>query len=97
MCSSDLDGDLLATDVGSRTAANVGARPDVSLLFPVRSPGDYSLIVDGTAAVASDEGRHRVRVTPARAVLHRPAVVPDPSSSCTADCVALLGAPSKQP
>ena len=33
------DGDVLATDVGKRTAANVGTRPNVSLLFPLRSPG----------------------------------------------------------
>ena len=91
------EGDEIVADAGKRSAANAAARPSVSLLFAARDPGDYSLIVDGTAAVASDEGRHRVRVTPARAVLHRPAVVPDPSSSCTADCVAILGGPSKQP
>ena len=40
------DGDVLATDVGKRTAGNVGARPDVSLLFPVRSPGDVAAITN---------------------------------------------------
>ena len=89
--------DVIVTDVGKRSAANAAARPSVSLLFPVRDEGDYSLIVDGTAAVASSDGGQRVRITPTRAVLHRPAVVPDPSSSCTADCVPLLPATSKRP
>ena len=91
------EGDVIVLDVGRRSAANAGARSSVSLLFPVRAEGDYSLIVDGTAAVASGDGGQRVRVMPTRAVLHRPAVVSDPSSSCTADCVPLLPAGSKLP
>ena len=84
------DGDVLIADVGKRTAANVLARPSVSLLHPVRSEGDYSLIVDGTAAVATHEDGHRLRITPTKAVLHRPAAAPDPASTCVADCVPLL-------
>jgi hypothetical protein len=91
------EGDAIVVDVGKRSAANATARSSVSLLFPVRAEGDYSLIVDGTAAPASSDGDQRVRVTPTRAVLHRPAVVPDPSSSCTADCVPLLPATPKLP
>ena len=84
-------GDGLAVDVGRRSAANATARPSVSLLFPVRADGDYSLIVDGTAAVASSDDGHRLFVTPTKAVLHRPAPAPDPTtSSCGADCVPLL-------
>ncbi len=41
----------LIVDVGRRSAANKAARPAVSLLYPVRTDDDYSLIVDGTAAV----------------------------------------------
>jgi hypothetical protein len=68
----------------------------VSLLYPVRQEGDYSLIVDGTAAVASDGGRERLLVTPMKAVLHRQATTaPDPASSCEADCVVLLPAGSR--
>jgi hypothetical protein len=91
------EGEVIVADVGKRSAANAVARPSVSLLFPVRDDGDYSLIVDGTAAVTPDDGGQRVRVTPTRAVLHRPAIVSDPSSSCTADCVPLLPATSKRP
>ena len=87
--------ETIVVDVGKRSAANAAARPSVSLLFAVRAEGDYSLIADGTAVVASSDGGRHVRVTPTRAVLHRPAVVSDPSSSCSADCVPLLPATSK--
>jgi hypothetical protein len=84
--------DALVTDVGRRSAANAIARPAVSLLCPVRAEGDYSLIVDGVAAVVSRDGGGRVRITPTRAVLHRSAAVPDPTSPCAADCVPLFPA-----
>ena len=82
------DGDLLIVEVGKRSAANAAARPAVSLLYPVREPGDYSLIVDGTALGAAADLRLSIR--PTKAVLHRPAVEPDPASACGADCVPLL-------
>jgi len=84
------EGDALTADVGKRSAANAAARPKISLLYPVRAAGDYSLIVDGTAVVESRAGGHRVLITPTKAVLHRPAAAPDPSSPCGADCVPLL-------
>jgi hypothetical protein len=87
--------ETIVVDVGKRSAANASARPSVSLLFAVRGEGDNSLIVDGTAVVASTDGGRHVRVTPTRAVLHRPAVVSDPSSSCSADCVPLFPATPK--
>src|SRR5215471_6509070 len=62
--------DALVADVGRRSAANAVARPSVSLLYPVGAEGDYSLIVDGVAAVVSRDGGGRVRITPTRAVLH---------------------------
>jgi hypothetical protein len=83
----------LASEVGRRSLANAIARPAVSLLFPVRGAHDYSLIVDGTAAV--DE--QRLVVTPTKGVLHRPAAAPDPTASgCAADCVPLLSAPRRR-
>ncbi|MDX2166708.1 MAG: pyridoxamine 5'-phosphate oxidase family protein [Deltaproteobacteria bacterium] len=84
-------GDTLAAEVGRRTAANATARPSVSLLFPLRTPDDYSLIIDGRASVADGAGGSRLLVTPLKAVLHRPAAIPDASASCGADCVPLLG------
>ena len=87
------EGDALAAQVGRRSAANATARPFVSLLYPVRSEGDYSLIVDGTATVTATA----VLVAPVKAVLHRPAAAPDPARpGCEADCVPLL-APTPRP
>ena len=81
------DGDRLAAEVGRRSAANATARPAVSLLFPVRDDGDYSLIVDGSAVV---DGQ-RLLVTPTKGVLHRPAPGAEPTvSGCDADCVPLF-------
>jgi hypothetical protein len=91
-------GDVLAVDVGRRSAANATVRPAVSLLFSIRTDDDYSLIVDGSAAVVSDADAHRLLVTPAKAVLHRPAPAPDPTtSSCGADCVPLYSATTRPP
>lgn len=85
------DGDRLAAPVGARTASNAAARPDaVALIFPVRSPDDYSLIVDAHASVTTDAGERRVLLAPSKAVLHRPAAVPEPDAACAADCVPLL-------
>jgi hypothetical protein len=76
-------------EVGNRSARNSSVRPQVSLLWPPNEPGGYSLIVDGTAALPSGDGR--IAVTPTRAVLHRPAAAPDPDKpSCSADCVPIL-------
>ena len=84
------EGDRLAVEVGRRSAANAAARPGVSLLYPARTPGDYSLIVDGTAAVETRGEKRALLIMPTAAVLHRPAAAPDPASSCGADCVPLL-------
>ncbi len=70
-----LDGGRLHCEIGKRTAANVVARPGVSLLWPAPTPGGMSLIVDGDAEVADNA----VAVTPTWAVKHRPAPVPPAS------------------
>src|SRR3970040_2253455 len=63
------EGAGLVAEVGAQTAANAAARPRVSLLFPVRSEGDYSLIVDGAAVVESPADSRPVQVTPTKVVL----------------------------
>ncbi|MDO8364006.1 MAG: pyridoxamine 5'-phosphate oxidase family protein [Actinomycetota bacterium] len=64
------DGGLQAS-VGRTTRANVLARPQLTMVFPHPSPGEYSLIVDGDARVG-DDGALELR--PTWAVLHRPAL-----------------------
>jgi hypothetical protein len=59
----------ITCDAGASSCANATARRNVSLLWPPADPADYSLIVDGTAAVDGST----VRITPTRAVRHRPA------------------------
>lgn len=69
---------------------NAKARPEISLLFPVRNAANYSFFVDGRATVESSGGVNRLSVTPSRAVFHRHGPAPDPSSSCAADCLPVL-------
>jgi hypothetical protein len=62
-------GNLLA-GAGRRTAANIRTNEALALLWPPPSPGDYSLIVDGTGSIR-EEGPHLVVVIkPTSAVLH---------------------------
>lgn len=90
--SVEWDGGSLVMAVGGRTAANAAARPDVTLLWPPREPGGYSLIVDGTATVGEADGAV-VAFRPTKAVLHRPAAEPAPGDGCGSDCVPLGAAP----
>jgi len=77
--------------VGKRSAANLVARPEVSLLWPPSQPDGYSLIVDGRASLEGEGEAARAVITPSRGVLHRPATEPPPEgSACSADCVPLL-------
>lgn len=81
------DGVLVIGAIGGTTGRNAAAHPDVTLLWPPREPGGYSLIVDGRGEVAGDG----LRVVPTRAVLHRKAGPDSPAASpnCLHDCVPL--------
>ena len=73
---------------GNSTRRDAIAHPVVTLVWPPREPSGYTLIVDGQAEVADDG----LRVTPQRAVLHRPATPATPTASgCGDDCVPLGG------
>jgi hypothetical protein len=72
--------------IGKSTRTNVTQHDGVTLVWPPRGPGGYSLIVDGVGQ-ASEDG---LKVVPSRAVLHRPAapgVATKPG--CIHDCVPL--------
>jgi hypothetical protein len=81
--------------IGGRTRTNLSRRTDVTLLWPPRDPGGYSLIVDGLAEVTdpddSDDEIARLGVVPTRALLHReadsPAGVAGQAKGCLHDCV----------
>ena len=77
-----IDGDLVIRDPGTRTSANALACPAVSLVWPPDDVDQYSLIVDGEAI----EGPGELRISPSRAVLHRPAPASDGAESCGSDC-----------
>ena len=85
-----LDGPTLHVEgLGRRTCANLETRADISLVWPPFEHGGYSLIVDGHAAVTGDAAD----VTPAHAVLHRPADHAHDEATgtngCGNDCVPL--------
>jgi hypothetical protein len=64
-------GEALTTSVGRTTATNAGDRPAVSLLWAPYESGGFSLIVDGTASVATEDENLVLTVAPTKAVLHR--------------------------
>ncbi|MCP3854872.1 MAG: pyridoxamine 5'-phosphate oxidase family protein [Actinomycetia bacterium] len=68
--------------IGVRAAAQIGDRPDVSLLWPAGDPTDYNLIVDAEAVLEAETAT----ITPAFAVLHRNATA---DTDCGSDCVPL--------
>ncbi|WHZ11317.1 MAG: hypothetical protein OJF60_001756 [Burkholderiaceae bacterium] len=80
-------GELVVNDVGRRTRENAQQQSAVGLVWPPQSESDYSLIVDGTAAVSGES----LRITPTRAVLHRPAPTPQSTApgGCASDCVEI--------
>ncbi|WP_319448060.1 MULTISPECIES: pyridoxamine 5'-phosphate oxidase family protein [unclassified Mycobacterium] len=80
------DGTFHIGGVGRSTGKNAAAHPDVTLVWPPREPGGYTLIVDGRGE-CGDAG---LTVAPIRAVLHRPAAPGLPTASgCGDDCVPI--------
>ena len=83
------DGMFRLASIGNTTRRNVIAHPDVTLVWPPREPGGYTLIVDGRGSPADET----LAVVPGRAVLHRPATPDTPATNpgCLHDCVPLEG------
>jgi hypothetical protein len=80
------DGVFDVGQVGGHSQKNLAVHDGVTLVWPPRESGGYSLIVDGTGQPTDDA----LRVVPSRAVLHRPAA-PDAATKpgCLHDCVPL--------
>ncbi len=76
------------TGCGNTSARNLAVRPEASVVVPPDDVGDYSLIFDATAEVI-DGPERVVRLTPTKAVLHRPAASPDDAGACGHDCAPL--------
>jgi hypothetical protein len=82
-----VDGVLDVGPAGGGTRKNLAAHDGVTLVWPPREPGGYSLIVDGVGRLTDST----LTVAPANAVLHRPAAPNSPASAtgCRDDCVPL--------
>lgn len=90
--SIEWQGDRILASTGTRSTANVAARPLVSLLWPSIEAGGYSLIVDGEGCVIGSGANVRIRVTPTRGILHRPGIAAaSAAGGCGSDCIPLLG------
>ena len=64
-----VDGGVVRCATSRGSAANLAANPQATLVMWPREEHGFSLLVDGTA-VATDDA---IELTPATAVLHRPA------------------------
>lgn len=61
---------VLVVAPGRRTAANIEARPDVTLMWPVSAEHPHhTLLVDGTASMSANG--EWLEIVPTDAVLHR--------------------------
>ncbi len=90
--SIEWHGDRIVASTGTRSAANVAARPLLSLLWPPVEPGGYSLMVDGDGRVIGSGADMRISVTLTRGVLQRPGKpAASTASGCSSDCIPLLG------
>ncbi|WP_236994382.1 pyridoxamine 5'-phosphate oxidase family protein [Methylomicrobium sp. RS1] len=90
--SIEWQGDRILISTGTRSTANVAARPLLSLLWPPTEAGGYSLIVDGDGGVIGSGPDARILVTPTRGVLHRPGTSSASAArGCGSDCIPLLG------
>lgn len=90
--SIEWQGDRILASTGSRSTANVAARPLLSLLWPPIEAGGYSLIVDGDGVVTGSGSDIRISITPTRGVMHRPGMsTASAARGCDSDCIPLLG------
>ena len=80
------DGVLDVGTIGKSTGKNVAQHTDVTVVWPPREPGGYTLIVDGIGKPTDDA----LTVVPTRAVLHRKAAPGTTTKpGCKDDCLPL--------
>ena len=83
------DGVIDVGPIGKSTSKNLAKRDGVTLVWPPREPGGYTLIVDGRGQPTDADTA--LKVVPSRAVLHRKAAPDSPATAtgCLHDCVPL--------
>lgn len=83
-------GAIVLTEPGRTARRVVIDQPAVTVMMPPRQKGDYTLIIDGDAALTEDGA---LRITPTTAVLHRASSWSHdaPDSECGNDCRPLTG------
>jgi len=95
-----VDGSLVVDSPGRSATTLAAEHPAVTLVFPPRQAGGYTLIVDGEATVPGHDAASArtgsvdpgtvpaLTVRPGHAVLHRPATpTSEPSpTGCASDC-----------
>lgn len=86
--SVNLHGDTIDCAVGRSAARNIADRPNVSLFWPPKAPGDYAIVVNGTAATRrGPHGAVTAEITLTKSVFHRPGPKPpDGDGPCSSDC-----------
>jgi hypothetical protein len=82
-----LAGGELQFAVGNTARRNTASNANVSLLWPPRETGGYSIVVNGMLKIDEDDGRARVAIN--KSVFHRPGPPADPGGACSSDCQQL--------
>ena len=69
----EIDGSTLRAPAGRATIRNISVQPLVALLWAPPAPGDFNLIIDGTATPVevNDEGLGYASIEATHAILHR--------------------------
>ena len=86
--SVHLRGNLIACSLGASAVKNIERESKVSLFWPPLEPGDYAMILNGTAIrTAQADGAVRAEISLTKSVLHRPGPKPEGSEGpCASDC-----------
>lgn len=89
--SIQLTGNTIGCSIGPSAAKNIASVPNVSLFWPPREPGGYSMFVNGVAkGLQRADGGSTAEITLTKSVLHRSGPKPaDSATTCASDCKRL--------
>lgn len=88
----DLRGAIIGCAISESAVRNIADEPHVSLLWPPREPGGYSLIVNGVARTSRlTNGTPVAEISLTKSVVHRPGPRgPESDGPCTSDCKQII-------